>query len=164
MSVTTPTTGPTTTHRAWRFIPTTELVASMCAPAAVASHLAWAQMEGRFAMANNRRSAIVDLLASKGKPMSTKAIAEALGVDAGVMGTRVRQLEESGKLAPVGTATRTRDVRWIPADPDVIGRRPKIAISYRAAENIEAMRAAALERMLEGKPANWVQEPDEVTA
>jgi DNA-binding Lrp family transcriptional regulator len=121
-------------------------------------------MEGRFAMANNRRSAIVDLLASKGKPMSTKAIAEALGVDAGVMGTRVRQLEESGKLAPVGTATRTRDVRWIPADPDVIGRRPKIAISYRAAENIEAMRAAALERMLEGKPANWVQEPDEVTA
>jgi hypothetical protein len=55
-------------------------------------------------------------------------------------------------------------VRWIPADPDVIGRRPKIAISYGAAENIEAMRAAALQRMLEGKPANWVQEPDEVTA
>lgn len=114
-------------------------------------------------MANNRRSAIVDLLASKGKPMSTKAIADALGVDAGVMGTRVRQLEESGRLRAVGTATRTRDVRWVPADPDVVGRRPKIAISYRAAENIEAMRAACVARMKAGRPANWMQEPSEVS-
>lgn len=115
-------------------------------------------------MANNRRSAIVDLLAAKGKPLSTKAIADALGVDLAVMGTRCRQLQESGRLRPVGTATRTRDVRWMPADPDVIGKRPKVAISFRAAENIEAMRAAALERMIEGKPANWMQEPVEVTA
>ena len=115
-------------------------------------------------MANNRRSAIVDLLASKGKPLSTKASADALGVDLCIMGTRCRQLEESGRLRPVGTAARTRDVRWVPADPDVIGKRPKVAVSFSAAENIEAMRAAALERMLAGKPANWTLEAEEVMA
>jgi predicted ArsR family transcriptional regulator len=112
----------------------------------------------------NHRSAIVDLLVAKGKPMATKAIANALGVDAGIMGAHVRQLEEAGQLQAVGTATRTRDVRWIPTDPNVVGRRPKVAISYRAAENIEAMRAAAVQRMQAGLPANWMQEPDEVTA
>jgi len=115
-------------------------------------------------MANSRRSVIVDLLAAKGKPLSTKAIADALGLDIGLIGTRCRQLEQTGKLTPVGTATRTRDVRWKPTDPDVIARRPKVAVSYRAAENIDAMRAAARARLLDGKPANWMQEPDEVTA
>jgi hypothetical protein len=109
-------------------------------------------------MANNRRSVIVDLLAAKGKPLSTKAIADALGLDIGLIGTRCRQLEQTGKLTPVGTATRTRDVRWKPTDPDVIARRPKVAVSYRAAENIDAMRAAALARLLDRKPADWMQE------
>lgn len=114
-------------------------------------------------MPNKRRSAIVDLLANIDKPLSTRAIAEHLRIRMDLTCTRVRQLEENGRIRRVGTATRVRDIRWEPVDPTV-GKRPREQISYRAAENIEAMRTALVERLQRGLPADWVCEPDEVMA
>lgn len=114
-------------------------------------------------MPNKRRSVIVDLLANMDKPLSTRAIAERLKLKMDLACTRVRQLEDGGRIRRVGTATRVRDIRWEPVDPTV-GKRPRVEVSYRAAENIDAMRAALLERMQRGLPADWVCEPVEVPA
>ncbi|MBB2999683.1 hypothetical protein FHX57_002014 [Paraburkholderia tropica] len=109
-----------------------------------------------------RRSAIVDYLANMDRPIATDAIAKALSINPVLACTRVRQLESKGRIRRVGTATRMRDVRWVPADPTV-GARPPEQISFRAAENIEAMRTAAASRLARGLPADWTEEPDEVT-
>ncbi|WP_430230557.1 hypothetical protein [Paraburkholderia tropica] len=108
-----------------------------------------------------RRSAIVDYLANMDRPVATSAIATALSIDQGLACTRVRQLEGAGRIKRVGTATRVRDIRWVPADPTV-GKRPREQISFRAAENIEAMRATMKDRLARGVAASWVEEQDEV--
>lgn len=110
-------------------------------------------------MAREYKSPIVDLLTQSAKPMTSGDIATALGQNLKNMGPRLRDLEANGKVSRIGKATRLRDVRWRLADPDAPERVP---VSYRAAETIEAMRAAARARLLEGKPASWTQEPDEV--
>jgi hypothetical protein len=108
-------------------------------------------------VAREYKSPIVDLLANAQRPMTTIDIATALGQAMENMGPRLRDLEAKGKVSRVGTAKRLRDVRWKVAEPGVKKRGP---ISYRAVENIDAMRAAARDRMLSGKPASWMQETD----
>lgn len=95
---------------------------------------------------------VVDLLARVGKPVPTGAIAQQLGVDLGVMCTRVRQLEESGRIKAVGTATRTRDVRWTLVDPADM-RSPRRAISYGGQQNLEAMQRVCRQRLMAGSAA-----------
>ncbi len=110
----------------------------------------------------SRRSAIVDYLANADRPIATSAIAEHLGIEKTLACTRVRQLESNGRIRRVGTATRMRDVRWVPADPTV-GARPREQISFRAAENIDSMRAAMKDRLERGLAADWIEESDGVT-
>lgn len=104
-----------------------------------------------------RRSAIVDYLTRASKPLSTVAIAEHLGIELELACTRVRQLEEGGRLQRVGTATRVRDIRWLPAVAEIVERTGE-QISYRGAENIEAMRAVLQSRIARGLRADWNSE------
>ncbi|CAM2155522.1 hypothetical protein PT2222_330100 [Paraburkholderia tropica] len=112
-------------------------------------------------MRRQRRSAIVDYLANMARPIATSAIAQALAIDPELACTRVRQLEDSGRIKRVGTATRVRDIRWVPAEP-AVGKRPREQISFRAAENIEAMRSAMKDRLSRGDAADWATEQSEV--
>ncbi|MBN3853797.1 hypothetical protein G3N59_10435 [Paraburkholderia sp. Ac-20340] len=109
------------------------------------------------ASTRQRRSVIVDCVTRAIRPISTAAIAEQLGIELELACTRVRQLEDGGRLRRVGTATRVRDIRWMPAVAAIV-QRPSEEISYRAAENIEAMRAALLLRIERGQRADWNSE------
>jgi hypothetical protein len=112
-------------------------------------------------MAREYKSPIVDLLTQAAKPMTSGDIAAAFGQTMENMGPRLRDLEANGKVSRVGKATRLRDVRWRLPDPNAPKR---VAVAYGAIESIEAMRAAARARLLEGKRADWMQEPGEVAA
>lgn len=96
-----------------------------------------------------RRSVIVDALARSPRPLATSSLAVMLEVDLGVMCTRVRQLEESGRIKPVGTATRTRDVRWAIANPED-ARRVTRRVKFNAQEVLDAMREVCRQRLVSG--------------
>jgi predicted transcriptional regulator len=105
-------------------------------------------------MKGRPKSEIVDYLAEQGKPVATKNIAEALGINPTTACTRVKQLEQSGLIKRVNQCLKTRDVRWVPDD----SAKPQIVISYRGIENLEAMQAVMRSRLLAGLHAEHVEE------
>lgn len=109
-----------------------------------------------------RKSSIVDLLARTCKPMSTGAIAKALDVELGQMCTRVRQLEQSRRLKSVGTATRTRDVRWTLVDPADM-KAPVRPISFGGDQCLAAMREICRARLLAGLSGDWQTQQEVMT-
>lgn len=112
-------------------------------------------------MATQRRSEICIYLASHPNRRSD-AIAKYLGKDFNTVQTRLRELEKHGRIRRMNDTTRARDMKWSLANGELEITRPRV--SLRAAENIDAMRAICRARLSAGLSANWVQEPEGITA
>lgn len=112
-------------------------------------------------MVHQRKSEICIYLASHPNKRSD-AIANALDKDFNTVMTRLRELEKHGRVRRMNDTGRARDVKWSLAGGELELRQPKI--SFNSLENIEAMRAACRARIATGTPANWVKEPEGISA